>query len=50
MATTLLTLLILVGVFVGLPVLAYMIMKFGRTGFLRAGKQPQQKENNEVTK
>jgi hypothetical protein len=49
MVTTLLTLLILVGVFVGLPVLAYMIMKFGRTGFLRAGKL-QQKENNEVEK
>jgi hypothetical protein len=38
------TFFIVVGIVVGLPVLSYMIMKFGRTGYLRANKEQQQKE------
>ena len=40
-------LLLGVGVVVGLPVLSYMCMKFGRTGYLRANREKQNKQKDE---
>lgn len=40
--------LLLILIFIGLPVLAYMVMKFGTAGYLRAKNRKQnQKETNE---
>jgi hypothetical protein len=38
------TFFIVVGIVIGLPVLSYMVIKFGRTGYLRANKEQKQKE------
>ena len=41
--------LLVVGILVGVPILAYMVMKFGTAGFLRAlrNQNRKEKEKNE---
>ena len=43
--TTLQAILLVIGLMVTLPVVAYMVMKFGTAGYFRA-KQRQQEKNN----
>lgn len=39
--------LIVLGVVFGLPILAYMVMKFGTTGYLRAKGKDNKKQKDE---
>jgi hypothetical protein len=38
---------LVVGIIIGLPVLSYMVMKFGRTGYLRANKETLKQKEEE---